>query len=652
MAEYILPGAGVQVKSETDQPVQTAPLLRYYSPRLFGAPPQLTNQCDMRILSSDGVNPGPVGDFYLTRILQDANIANFVVGRARFIGGTGSALNIIREALFYGKALSKYNIYGTDGTPAGDSASISSDLLSQATEEAYQKAYGEPPTPTKDSSSISLGSIISSATDVLGNVTDVVDSIGEKGLANAIGDAASAVGKGISDFVEETAETVTNEMINQATEYGQAIKEGWNKGWDTSGSSGSDDGITEADFGSSAGILDSIDSLVAGGAGLLSFIKTSLSVQQPFYTFEDDWMSYINNVKMMINTAVIMLGLQQSCVRIGDYYYPVGMHVNVKEQNDVWANYRYITPTEGLGSVTAKNTDNGDTSQYVSFMIDPSGASESINNTIGQSQIYSSVINSGSSVGSEIAFITNSTAGATTDKMISIAKDSKDAADKILKELGNGDNGRFTAAIASSMARSFTGDHTIYPEVFQGHSATSSMAVTVHLTSDAGDPYSYLTNILVPLFFILGMALPQLSSNNASAYTYPPVIQCNIPGMWGTRLGMIESLTINKNPNGKDVSINGYPLQVDVQINIKDLQHVLMTSPMNKISVFLNNHTMFDYIAQMAGVDKYRVNGSMRTVARLALAASAVNNTFNNISNALLTDWHSITNRMYGWDRQ
>ena len=651
MAEYILPGAGVQVKTEEDQPVQTAPLLRYYSPRLFGAPPQLTNQCDMRILSSDGVNPGPVGDFYLTRILQDANIANFVVGRARFIGGTGSALNIIREALFYGKALSKYNIYGTDGTPAGDSASISSDLLSQATEEAYQKAYGEPPTPTKDSSNISLSSIISGATEVLGNVTDVVDSISEKGLANAIGDAASSVGKGIADFVEETAETITDEMVNQATEYGQAIKDGWTNGWDTSGSrssGSSDDGITEADFGSSAGILDSIDSLVAGGAGLLSFIKTSLSVQQPFYTFEDDWMSYINNVKMMINTAVIMLGLQQSCVRIGDYYYPVGMNVNVKEQNDVWANYRYITPTEGLGSVTAKNTDNGDTSQYVSFMIDPSGASESINNTIGQSQIYSSVINSGSSVGSEIAFITNSTAGATTDKMISIAKDSKDAADKILKELGNGDNGRFTAAIASSMARSFTGDHTIYPEVFQGHSATSSMAVTVHLTSDAGDPYSYLTNILVPLFFILGMALPQLSSNNASAYTYPPVIQCNIPGMWGTRLGMIETVSVNKNPAGKDFSINGYPLSIDVTLTIRDLQHVMVTTPMNDAALFLNNRSMFDYIAECAGVDKYRVNGAIRVITRLVLATSTATHGFRNLGMAILNDVTTFANKLSG----
>ena len=58
MAKYILPGIGGQLNAKGESPEQTSPLLRYYSPRLFGAPPQLTNQCDMRIMSSDGVNPG------------------------------------------------------------------------------------------------------------------------------------------------------------------------------------------------------------------------------------------------------------------------------------------------------------------------------------------------------------------------------------------------------------------------------------------------------------------------------------------------------------------------------------------------------------------------------------------------------------------
>ena len=74
---------------------------------------------------------------------------------------------------------------------------------------------------------------------------------------------------------------------------------------------------------------------------------------------------------------------------------------------------------------------------------------------------------------------------------------------------------------------------------------------------------------------------------------------------------------------------------------------------MNNPSVFLNNTTMFDYIAQMCGVDKYRVNGSMRTITKLALAASACNpkNMMHNVSDALMNDWHSLCNRITGYGK-
>lgn len=617
MSNYILPGSGQQLETNDTRPYQASPLLRYYSPRLFGAPPQLTNQCDMRILSSDGENPGPVGDFYLNQILQDANIANFVVGRARFTGGMSSWFNILRELHYYGHAMKKYDIYDTSGNPTG-TKNIGASLEGSIDLDTYQKAYKD-----RDDEPMDTGSAAEELAEKMNG-----GASGWEGVANTFANARAQARNDTIDLFSANSEN---------TDIGDDDK---------------DYSILNiSSIIQNNALLDNLGSWASGGAGLVAALKTSLSVQQPFYTFEDDWNTYINNVKMMINSAVIMLGLQKACVRIGDNYYPIGMDVNVKAENDVWSNYRFITPTSDLGAVTAKNTDNGETSQYVSFMIDPSAVSESMSNSIGQSQIYSSVLNAGGSIGSEIAFISNSTGGSTTDKTINLAKESKQAANKVLKSLSSG-NGRFTAAIASSMARSFTGDHTIYPEIFQSHTSTSSMSVTIHLSSDAGDPYSYLCNILVPLFFILGMTLPMLSQNNASAYSYPPIIQCNIPGMWGTRLGMVREVTINKNPNGKDVSVNGYPLQIDVTMSIADLQHVLLTSPMNKISVFLNNHTMFDYIAQMTGVDKYRVNGSMRTITRLALAASALNNTFNNISDALMTDWHSLTNKIYGYDRQ
>jgi hypothetical protein len=155
-------------------------------------------------------------------------------------------------------------------------------------------------------------------------------------------------------------------------------------------------------------------------------------------------------------------------------------------------------------------------------------------------------------------------------------------------------------------------------------------------------------DILVPMFYMFGMALPRLSKNNASAYSYPPIIQCNIPGLWGTRLGMVTGLSITKNPSGTQASVNGWPTSVSMNVTITDLQHVLMTSPMDEVSTFLNNNTMFDYIAQCCGVDKYRVNGSIRQVSKLTLAASFANNILENIGDAGLTDLHGLGNKLSG----
>lgn len=566
MAEVYLPGIGAQVEESEDGAFQATPLVSSYSPRLFGAPPQLTPLNDMRLISSDGTKEGAVGDFYLTKILQNAEIANFTVGKALFTGGMSSIANIIRTCAQYAYAIKNYSIFESGGLNA---ASKGNSAVARAELEKAEAAYNNSLTSMNEDFTTKTADDGSTILDI-----------------EAIGGAAEA-----SNYLSEAE-----------------------------------------------GIL---------GGGIMASVLTSLAVQQPFYTFERDWSSYINNVKMMINTAIIMLGLNDAVVRIGDELQAVALQAKVEKDTDVWSNYRFITPSDELGTVNGLDRQNGDTSQYVSFMVDPAGSNETYTNSVGDSQIYSSVINQGSSIGSEIAFITNSSVSGLDDAVVNIAGGAISAAEGVLSALTGG-VGRFTAAIAGSMARTFIGDHTIYPQVFQSHQSTSTKDFTVHLVASSGDPYTYLTEILVPYFFILGMALPQLSQNNASAYSYPPMVQVNVPGLWGCRMGMVTSVSVNKNPTGKDFSVQGFPLSIDVTITVTDLQHVLVTSPMNKPAVFLNNATMFDYIAQCAGVDKFRVNPAIRLVSRLALAASFVNNGFKNVGNALLNDAVSLINRTMG----
>lgn len=587
MAKYILPGIGEQIESSdgTESMYQSAPLLHDYSPRLFGAPPQLTRLNDLRLLSSTEDSEGAVGDYYLERVLRTAQVANFCVGRAIFTGGMSSLANVIRVCGQYATALSKYDIYGQNGATSTGSAAASAQQANSL--QAYQNALN-----ADDDFKTSFKFTTSGSSLGL----DVDDGAGVYDIS----------GIGANSYIESIANLLKEDSGGSSLGQGQ-----------TTGT-------------------------------IMSALLTSFSVQQPFYTFASDWGTYINNVKMMINTAVIMLGLQKACVRIGDYYYPIALNLKETAEDDCWANYRYITPTSQLGDVTAFDGQKGDTQQYVSFMLNnPTGVQESYTNSVGDSMIYSNFINQGSSYGNEIAFITNSSVNKIDDAVISLMGKATNVAESILSGLSGG-AGRFTASILGSMSRSFTGDHTIYPQVFQSHTTQSSITIPITLTASNGGAYAYLTDILVPMFFLMGMALPRLSKNNASAYAYPPVIQCNIPGTWGTRLGMITQLSINKNQNGDTRSINGWPTQVTISLTITDLEHTLVTSPMNEVATFLNNNTMFDYIAQCAAVDKFRVNGAVRLVSKLTLASSAMNNFLGNIGDALTQDIHMLGNRITG----
>lgn len=570
---FLIPG--VAGTTSTDNPTpeqaiqQSSPLLNCYSPRLLGAPPQLTSLCDIRSMSASGGSEGPVGDYYLSKVLRDAQVCNFVVGRALFTGGMSSVTNAFRVALQYAHALAKYGNSGTSSLASGSA---------EASESAARSAY-ENSQNTGESS------------------TYTTVTAGGRGLSNDID----------SDATVQEFSTTVGDSINSSV---------------------------GAFFGGTFGVP----------------LLSSLSVQQPFYTFESDWHSYINNVKMMISAAVVMLGLQDAGVRIGNILYPINPTTQVSPSSDPWANYRYITPTASLGTAQELDSQNGDTSQYVSFMVDPKGIGESYENSVGQSKIEQAVVNMGSEWGNEIAFITSSTASSLDDAVLKLADDAVTAAEAIMSQLGTA--GRFTASLASSMFRSFKGDHTIYPLIFQSHSSNASaMSLTVKLRSAGGDPYSYLIDILIPMFFALGMVLPSMSKNSGASYSYPPIIQCNIPGVWGSRLAMVTGLSITKNSEGNDVSVYGYPTSVDMTINVTDLQHTMMTSGLDKTSTMLNNHTMFDYIAQCCAVDKYRVNGSMRLVTKGILAAGNGANLTYNVGQALKSDFYDFANRFLGTNR-
>ena len=603
---------------------QSAPLLNTYSPRLYGAPPQLTSLCDMRIRSSDGVNPGPVGDFYLEKVLQPAMVANIVVGRALFTGGHVPWYQVLVKAIQYAEALKRYDIFdrGDNKVISPRDGGVADKIIKYATsKDVYDAAFEE-----QNSSDFSVIDAETAGIDDVSGETVVVNMY-DTGNAKALMSYFDAI------FASANPDEVDVSIIEDETTKDEDGNNPKKKGFLTR--------IWEAATGINTG---------GGFSGLSTIMLSSLSVQQPFYTFESDWYTYANNLKMMMNTATIMLGLQQACVRIGDAFYPIGMDVSLRKDTDIWSMYRYITASSGLGVVTALDTMNGDTTQYLSYMIEPNSITESYTNNTEKSKLYSSVLAMGDDTGSEIAFLTNSSPNVLDDAVINMMKEVTNFASGVLSNLTFG-VGRFTAAVASGASRSFVGDHTVYPEIFKSHESHQEFSISVTYTARDGSPYSQLTDILLPLFSNLCLSLPQLSNNTAAAYTFPPLVQINVPGLFGSRLAILQTLTVVKNPGNEPTCVNGYPSAIKVTMVFKDLEHKLYTSPMNKRSVMLNNNSMYDYIAQCAGVDRYRINSAARLVTKLALSASSVRNTFYDLGSAGLNDVITTVNRITGLSR-
>ena len=67
-------------------------------------------------------------------------------------------------------------------------------------------------------------------------------------------------------------------------------------------------------------------------------------------------------------------------------------------------------------------------------------------------------------------------------------------------------------------------------------------------------------------------------------------------------LGIISNMTISKNPDSKDVSVNGFPLTVKVTFQVKELYNAISISPTTNPASFMFNETLTDYMLNLAGL--------------------------------------------------
>lgn len=128
-----------------------------------------------------------------------------------------------------------------------------------------------------------------------------------------------------------------------------------------------------------------------------------------------------------------------------------------------------------------------------------------------------------------------------------------------------------------------------------------TMSYTIELKSPYGNSISRMMNLWVPLSLLLAGALPK--SVGKSAYDSPFLVELYDKGKAQTRLGMIDSMSIERGTGNVGWSKDRKPLGITVTFTVKDLSSIV-TAPLNASPGIFDEQSAFsDYMAVLGGMN-------------------------------------------------
>lgn len=269
---------------------------------------------------------------------------------------------------------------------------------------------------------------------------------------------------------------------------------------------------------------------------------------------------------------------------------------------------------EGLFSKTldymkAEEEDGG---QFVSFRTDFTGASsESFSNSVRQSDMEQT-INSTSSTSRNARFsMADGNIGDVTDGPLGMMAATLESVVAVGKNVINGVASQVGMSGLATLAGSAFVD---IPKHYEQSIANLPRAeFTIPLRSPYGNDLSRFMNLYVPLAMLLAGALP-LSAGNA-AYVSPFLVECYCRGRCQIRLGMIDSISIQRGVGNLGWNKDGKPLGIDVTFSVVDMSSILhipivpSTTPFDMLSptkatakIFAEDSAYKDYLAVLSSM--------------------------------------------------
>ena len=194
-----------------------------------------------------------------------------------------------------------------------------------------------------------------------------------------------------------------------------------------------------------------------------------------------------------------------------------------------------------------------------------------------------------------------------------------DGADSVWAQVKNA-VGRFTGWFRNSVH----GMNMRFPELWSDTNHSTSYQIEMHFISPYATNFCKWRYVLVPFFHIFALAAPR-SDSNVSQYASPFLIRAFSKGYFNVEMGIIESLNMKRFGDGKMIAADGVPMQIDIDVNFKDLYHVLaMTARDKDFRLFMSNTGLIDMIGTVSGTNMNTIDMGQRINLIYSAATSSM----------------------------
>lgn len=242
---------------------------------------------------------------------------------------------------------------------------------------------------------------------------------------------------------------------------------------------------------------------------------------------------------------------------------------------------------------------------YIDFFVKPPSYSESFQNSTTSSKFLEGV-NAVSGISKELQFLMggamNMNLGAYDEQIGDFTKNQN----QIINQANLNEHAKkVMSSLITGSTAVVMGANLIFPEIWDSSNYSRDFSLEITLTTPYGNRESIFLNIIVPMMFLIALALPRQVTVNS--YSSPFLVRCTVPGFFTCDMGMVKDLAISKGgSDGSQWTKDGLPTEVTITINIGDLYNSLSMSnyrtPRNMWN-FIWNTPLVDYVGTVCGLN-------------------------------------------------